>query len=121
MMVEERWGRIINISSPAGVHGSPGDTAYGSAKAGLIGFTKSLAREVATRGITANVVVPGFLKTDMTKPLFNTSEKLNHELEGIPMGRPGEPHEITEVVGFLAFKGSYVTGAVIMVDGGMCI
>ena len=121
MMVEKRWGRIINISSPAGVHGSPGDTAYGSAKAGLIGFTKSLARETATRGITVNAIVPGFLKTDMTGPLFDTEVRLKRELEGIPMGRPGEPHEIAEVVSFLALKGSYVTGAVIMVDGGMGI
>jgi len=118
-MVERRWGRIINLSSNAGVHGHPGDTAYGSAKAGIIGFTKSLAKEVARRGITANVVVPGFLKTDMTAPLFNTEEKLKLESERIPMGRSGEPYEIAEVVSFLAFKGSYVTGAVIMVDGGM--
>ncbi|HUT70745.1 MAG TPA: 3-oxoacyl-ACP reductase family protein [Desulfatiglandales bacterium] len=119
LMVEKRWGRIINISSYAGFHGYPGDTAYGSAKAGIIGFTKSLAKEVAKRGITANVVVPGFLKTDMTAPLFNTEERLKLEIERIPMGRPGEPYEIAEVVSFLAFKGSYVTGAVIMVDGGM--
>jgi 3-oxoacyl-[acyl-carrier protein] reductase len=118
-MVKKGWGRIINISSNAGVHGHAGDTAYGSAKAGLIGFTKSLAKEVAKRGITANVVVPGFLKTDMTAPLFNTEDKLKLEIDGIPMGRPGEPQEIAEVVSFLAFKGSYVTGAVIMVDGGM--
>jgi 3-oxoacyl-[acyl-carrier protein] reductase len=119
MMIERRWGRIINISSIAGVHGSPGDTAYGSAKAGLIGFTKSLAKEVAKRGITANVVVPGFLQTDMTAPLFHKEDRLKSEIERIPMGRPGEPREIAEVVSFLAFKGSYVTGAVIMVDGGM--
>ncbi|MBW1804541.1 MAG: SDR family oxidoreductase, partial [Deltaproteobacteria bacterium] len=110
--------RVINISSNAGVHGFPGDTAYGSAKAGLIGFTKSLAREVATRGITANAVVPGFFRTDMTAPLFNTGDRLKREIDGIPMGRPGEPREIAEVVSFLAFKGSFVTGAVIMVDGG---
>jgi len=118
-MVKREWGRIITLSSNAGVHGHAGDTAYGSAKAGLIGFTKSLAKEVAKRGITVNVVVPGFLKTDMTAPLFNTEDKLKSEIEGIPMGRPGEAHEIAEVVSFLAFKGSYVTGAVIMVDGGM--
>jgi 3-oxoacyl-[acyl-carrier protein] reductase len=119
LMVERRSGRIINISSYAGLHGYPGDTAYGSAKAGIIGFTKSLAKETAKRGITVNVVVPGFLKTDMTAPLFNTEEKLKVEIERIPLGRPGELHEIAEVVTFLAFKGSYMTGAVIMVDGGM--
>jgi 3-oxoacyl-[acyl-carrier protein] reductase len=118
-MVERRWGRIINISSLAGLHGFPGDTAYGSAKAGLIGFTKSLAKEVAARGITVNAVVPGFLRTDMTAPLFDKGERLRREVERIPMGRPGEPQEIAEVVSFLAFKGSYVTGAAIQVDGGM--
>ena len=86
---------------------------------GFIGFTKSLAKETAKRGITANVVVPGFLKTDMTAPLFNTEEKLKLQIERIPMGRSGELHEIAEVVTFLAFKGSYVTGAVLMVDAGM--
>jgi len=119
LMVKRGWGRIITILSNAGIHGHAGDTAYGSAKAGIIGFTKSLAKEVAKWGITANVVVPGFLKTDMTAPLFNTEEKLKSEIEGIPMGRPGEPQEIAEVVTFLALKGSYITGAVIMVDGGM--
>lgn len=119
LMVKKAWGRIITLSSNAGVHGHAGDTAYGSAKAGLIGFTKSLAKEVAKWNITANVVVPGFLKTDMTAPLFNTEGKFKSEIEGIPMGRPGETHEIAEVVSFLAFKGSYVTGAVIRVDGGM--
>ena len=67
------------------------------------------------------MVVPGFLKTDMTAPLFDTKERLKSEIEGIPMARPGEPHEIAEAVSFLAFKGSYVTGAVVMVDGGMGI
>lgn len=118
-MVDQRWGRIINISSPSGDHGYPGDTAYGSAKAGLIGFTKSLAKEVATKEITVNVVIPGFIKTDMTAVLFDTDEKIELALNSIPMRRPGELHEIAEVVSFLAFKGSYITGAVIRVDGGM--
>lgn len=119
MMVERGWGRVITLSSTAGIHGYPGDTAYSSAKMGLVGFTKSLAKEVATKGITANVIVPGFLHTDMTAPLFEAGEKLKAEVSRIPMGRPGEPHEIAEVVAFLAFKGTYVTGAVIHVDGGL--
>ena len=118
-MVEKERGRIINISSDAGLHGFPGDTAYGAAKAGLIGFTKSLAKEVAKKKITVNIVIPGFLHTDMTSVLFTTEERLKREIERIPMGRPGKPEEIAELVSFLAFKGSYITGAVIQVDGGM--
>jgi len=119
LMVEKNWGRIVNLSSVAGVHGYPGDTAYGSAKAGLIGFTKSLAKEVAKKGITANVVIPGYLQTDMTSVLFDTAEKINYALQMIPLGRPGKPEEVAELVSFLAFKGSYITGSVIRVDGGM--
>jgi len=102
-----------------GLHGYPGDTAYGAAKAGLIGFTKSLAKEVAKKKITANVVIPGFLQTDMTSVLFASEERLRLEIERIPLGRPGKVEEISELVSFLAFKGSYITGAVIQVDGGM--
>lgn len=118
-MVKQNMGRIINISSPSGEHGYPGDTAYGSAKAGMIGFTKSLAKEVATKNITANVVIPGYIQTDMTTGLFDTDEKIKLALQGIPMRRPGDVYEVAETVSFLAFKGSYVTGAVIRVDGGM--
>lgn len=118
-MLEKQWGRIINISSDVGLHGYPGDTAYGAAKAGLIGFTKSLAKEVAKKNITVNVVVPGFLRTDMTAPLFNTEEKVQRELSRIPMERPGKLEEVSSLVSFLAFKGSYITGAVFQVDGGM--
>jgi 3-oxoacyl-[acyl-carrier protein] reductase len=118
-MVEKEWGRIINISSDAGLHGYPGDTVYGAAKSGLIGFTKSLAKEVAKKKITANVVVPGFLQTDMTSVLFASEERLRLEIQRIPLGRPGKAEEIAELVSFLAFKGSYITGAVIQVDGGM--
>lgn len=119
LMMERGWGRIINISSYAGIHGWAGDTAYGSAKAGLIGFTKSLAKEVAKKGITANVVIPGYLQTDMTSALFPTEEKIKSAIQMIPVGRPGKPEEVAELVSFLAFKGSYITGAVIRVDGGM--
>lgn len=119
IMIEREWGRIINISSDVGVHGFPGDTAYGAAKAGLIGFTKSLAKEVARKNITANIVIPGFIRTDMTAPLFDTEEKVQRELARIPMRRPGRVEEVAELVSFLAFKGSYITGAVIPVDGGM--
>jgi 3-oxoacyl-[acyl-carrier protein] reductase len=118
-MIEEGWGRIINISSNTGLHGYPGDTAYGSAKAGIIGFTKSLAKEVANKGITANVIVPGYFKTDMTSVLFDTGEKIENLLNRIPMRRPGELEEIAEVATFLASSASYITGAVIRVDGGL--
>jgi 3-oxoacyl-[acyl-carrier protein] reductase len=119
MMAEKGWGRIINISSDAGLHGYPGETIYGAAKAGLIGFTKSLAKEVAKNKITVNVVVPGFLQTDMTSVLFTSEEKLKREIGRIPVGRPGKPEEIAELVSFLIFRGSYITGAVIQADGGM--
>ncbi len=119
LMLEKGWGRIINISSTVALHGYPGDTAYGAAKAGLIGFSKSLAKEVAKKNITVNVVIPGFFRTDMTAPLFDTEEKIQKELMRIPMGRPGRLEEVAELVSFLAFKGSYITGAIIQVDGGM--
>jgi 3-oxoacyl-[acyl-carrier protein] reductase len=118
-MVEKEWGRIVNISSDAGLHGYPGDTAYGGAKAGLIGFSKSLAKEVAKKNITVNVIIPGFIQTDMTSVLFTSEEKLQREIERIPMGRPGKPEEVADLVSFLVFKDSYITGAVIQVDGGM--
>ncbi|ETX02220.1 MAG: 3-ketoacyl-ACP reductase [Candidatus Entotheonella factor] len=112
-------GRIINISSSVGLIGWPGDTAYGAAKSGLIGFTRSLAKEVAPDGITANIVMPGYIRTDMTAAL--TPKNIEHMLSLIPMGRAGEPEDVAEVVTFLAAAGAYVTGAVYVVDGGMSL
>jgi 3-oxoacyl-[acyl-carrier protein] reductase len=112
-------GRIINISSSVGLIGWPGDTAYAAAKSGLIGFTRSLAKEVAADGITANVVMPGYIRTDMTAAL--TPKNIEHMLSLIPLGRAGEPEDVAEVVTFLAAAGAYVTGAVYVVDGGMSL
>lgn len=120
-MVERRWGRIINLSSYVALHGYQGDCAYGTAKAGLLGFTMSLAKEVATRGITVNAVIPGFVPTDMTRGLFDTQEKLEREMQNIPMRRPGTPEEIADMVNFLVFKGQYITGTAIRVDGGLAM
>jgi len=118
-MTEQRCGRIINISSAVGVIGWAGDTAYGAAKAGLIGFTRSLAKEVAPYGITANIVVPGYVRTDMTAAL--TPKNIEHMLSLIPLGRAGEPEDVAEVVTFLAAAGAYITGAAYVVDGGMSL
>ena len=118
-MRAQGWGRIINISSSVGRIGWPGDTAYGAAKSGLIGFTRSLAKELAPDGITANVVMPGYIRTDMTAAL--TPKNIEQMLSLIPLGRAGEPEDVAEVVTFLAAAGAYVTGAVYVVDGGMSL
>ena len=120
-MVERRWGRIINLSSYVALHGYPGDCAYGAAKAGLLGFTMSLAKEVATRGVTVNAIIPGFVLTDMTNALFDTQEKVEREMQNIPMRRPGTAEEIADMVNFLVFKGRYITGTAIRVDGGLAM
>ncbi len=117
-MMKSRQGRIINISSVVGSTGNPGQANYASSKAGMVGFTKSLAREVANRGITVNCVAPGFIQTDMTDQL-NDDQK-NHILTTIPMARLGEALEIAKAVKFLASDdAAYITGHTLHVNGGM--
>ncbi len=117
-MLKRRSGRIINIASVVGQSGNPGQANYAASKAGLIGFTKSLAQEVASRGITVNVVAPGMIETDMTAVLDGRAQAALRER--IPMGRLGSPEEVAGVVGFLASdEAAYITGQVIGVNGGM--
>lgn len=117
-MMKARWGRIVNISSVVGLSGNPGQCNYSAAKAGVIGFTKSMAREVASRGITVNAVAPGFIATDMTSVL--SDDVKNALLAGVPCGRLGDPTDIANAVLYLASDGaSYVTGETINVNGGM--
>ena len=118
-MLNEGWGRIINISSFVGLSGWPGDTAYASAKSGMIGFTKSLAKEVAKDGITVNIVAPGFTETDMTSALTQSNRDMMVSLT--PIGRPVLPEEVAQLVVFLATGGDSITGAVIPVDGGITL
>jgi 3-oxoacyl-[acyl-carrier protein] reductase len=117
-MIRARWGRIVNVSSVVGLVGNAGQANYAASKAGIIGFTKSVAREVAQRGITANAVAPGYVETELTGSL---PEEVKGQIRGqVPMGRFGEAEEVAEVVAFLAGEGAgYVTGQTIAVDGGM--
>ena len=117
-MTKARRGRIINIASVVGATGNAGQTNYAAAKAGMIGFTKSLAREVGSRNVTVNAVAPGFIDTDMTRAL--NEEQRAALLASIPLGRLGQPAEIAAVVAFLASPGgAYITGETLHVNGGM--
>ncbi len=117
VMMKQRSGAIVNMSSVVGVSGNIGQANYSAAKAGLIGFTKSLAKELGARNIRVNAVAPGFIATDMTKDLTNTEEMLKF----IPLKRMGTPEDIAAAVKFLTVDSTYVTGQVLEVDGGMII
>jgi len=117
-MVKQRYGRIVNLSSVVGLRGNAGQVNYAASKAGVIGMTKSLAKELAGRNITVNAVAPGFIDTDMTAALTETAK--NAALGSIPMGRMGTPENVAKAVAFLAGEDAgYITGQVLAVDGGM--
>lgn len=118
MFARQRWGRVINLSSIAGINGNAGQVNYSASKAGLIGMTKSAAREFAGRGITVNAIAPGFVETDMTEK-FASDENV---MKRIPVGRMGRPDEIASLALFLASDAAaYITGEVIRIDGGLAI
>lgn len=119
-MMRQRGGTIINVSSVVGVMGNPGQTNYAASKAGIIGFSKSLAKELASRGVTVNVVAPGYVSTDMTDEL---GDKAREAMQGaIPLGRPAEPEEVASGVLFLASPAAkYITGHVLHIDGGLAM
>lgn len=119
-MLKARWGRVVCIASVAGVSGNPGQANYAASKAGLIGFAKTVAKEVGSRGITVNTIAPGFIETDMTDALDDTTRQAT--LGAITLGRFGTPTEVAALAGFLVSdEAGYITGQVVMVDGGIAI
>lgn len=117
-MISQRYGRIVNVASVVGIIGNAGQSNYSASKAGVIGFTKSLAKEMASRNITVNAVAPGFIETEMTQKLNQAQREVLYK--NIPMGRMGTPEDVARVVGFLCSRDAdYLTGQVIHIDGGM--
>jgi 3-oxoacyl-[acyl-carrier protein] reductase len=117
-MVKQRWGRIVSISSIVGIVGNPGQANYASSKAGIIGFTKTMAREVGSRGITVNAIAPGFIVSRMTEQL--SEEQKAEMLKRVPLGFLGTPRDVAEAVAFLSSEEArYITGQVLGVDGGL--
>ena len=116
IMIKQRSGAIINMASISGIYGNAGQANYSTAKAGLIGFTKALAKELASRNIRVNAVAPGFIQTDMTKDL-----PMDAIIERIPLKKLGQPEDIAAAVKFLALDTNYITGQVLSVDGGLVI
>ena len=120
LMMKQRYGRIVNLSSVVGLRGNAGQVNYAASKAGVIGMTKSLAKELASRGVTVNAVAPGFIDTDMTAAMPQAAREAT--LASIPMGRMGAPEDVAKAVAFLASdQAAYVTGQVLAVDGGMAM
>jgi 3-oxoacyl-[acyl-carrier protein] reductase len=117
-MIKRRWGRVINITSVVGLNGNKGQSNYSASKAGVIGFTKSVAKELASRNVLVNAVAPGYIETELTKGI--SAEARQYFLDNIPLGRLGQGSNIAAAVLFLASDlASYITGQVLVVDGGM--